>query len=115
MRYTNLSYINEITMGDKSMIEELILLFIEQVDEFKANFKQFMEEKDWDRLGKEAHKSKSSVATFGMSELATSMKELQLLTQKEEKTEEYPNYIAQFEEQCDAAVIELKEYLKQTT
>lgn len=115
MKYTDLSYINDITMGDNSMLEELIMLFIDQVDEFEKNFNQLLEEKDWDKLGKEAHKAKSSVATFGMNELADEMKELQLLTQKEEKIEEYSNFIAKFEKQCDAAVIELKEHLKQIT
>ncbi len=115
MKYTDLSYINDITMGDSNMLEELIMLFIDQVDEFEENFERLLEEKDWDKLGKEAHKAKSSVATFGLKELANELKELQLLTQKEEKIEEYPNYIKLFSEQCDAAVIELKEHLKQIT
>jgi HPt (histidine-containing phosphotransfer) domain-containing protein len=108
MSYTDLSYINEIASGDKSVVKELIDLFILQVEEFKINFKKLYDAKDWDNLGKEAHKAKSSIFVFGLYDLSKALKELQLLAEKGEDTETYPKYIAMFNEHCNAAVKELE-------
>lgn len=108
MRYTDLSYINEIASGDKTVKKEVIDLFFSQVDEFKINFDKLYEAKDWDNLAKEAHKAKSSIFIFGLNELATALKELQILAEKGEKTDTYSSYISMFKEHCNAAIEELK-------
>jgi hypothetical protein len=67
-------------------------------------------EKDYLSLGREAHKAKSSVVIVGMNDLGTKMKELQLLTEKNEKVETYPGFVEEFKLLCLAAVKELEEY-----
>lgn len=111
MQYTNLEYLNQITDGDDLLLKEMINLFISQVDEFTTNFNKFVSEKDWDALGKEAHKAKSSVLIVGMEDLGQKLKELQLYTEKKESEEVYPNYVADFEFQTQEAIKELKTHL----
>jgi HPt (histidine-containing phosphotransfer) domain-containing protein len=111
MAYTDLSYLKEITGGEKSIVVEMVEMFIAQVDEFKANMTQYLNDKNWVDLGKEAHKAKSSVLIVGMEELGKNLKKLQLLTEEEKDIDTYPDYVKMFLEQCDAAVIELQEEL----
>ncbi|MBN2806647.1 MAG: Hpt domain-containing protein [Prolixibacteraceae bacterium] len=111
MAYTDLSYLKEITGGEKSIVVEMVEMFIAQVDEFKTNMSQYLNDKNWIDLGKEAHKAKSSVLIVGMEELGKNLKKLQLLTEEEKEIETYPDYVKMFIEQCDAAVIELQEEL----
>jgi HPt (histidine-containing phosphotransfer) domain-containing protein len=111
MAYTDLSYLKEITGGESSIVQEMVEMFFAQVDEFKTNLNKYLEEKKWAELGKEAHKAKSSVLIVGMDDLGKNLKKLQLLTEEEKEIETYPDYVKMFEEQCDAAIEELKEEL----
>lgn len=108
-RYTNLSYLNEITGGESEMTKEFILLFLDQIVEFKDEMNTYLAEKRWKELGEIAHKAKSSVMTFGMNDLGFQLKELQLKTQRLEDIESYPLYVTQFIHLVDAAENELKE------
>lgn len=111
MAYTDLTYLKEITGGESSIVTEMVEMFIDQVEEFRENLNKFYNDKNWVDLGKEAHKAKSSVLIVGMEELGKNLKKLQLLTEEEKEVDTYYNYIKMFEEQCDAALIELKEEL----
>lgn len=108
-RYTNLSYINEITGGESEMTKEFILMFLDQMIEFKDGMNGFLAEKKWKELGELAHKAKSSVMTFGMNDLGHQLKDLQLKTQRLEDIGSYPSYVADFVHQMAVAETELKE------
>ncbi|HPR33114.1 MAG TPA: Hpt domain-containing protein [Prolixibacteraceae bacterium] len=111
MAYTDLSYLREITGGEDSIVREMVEMFLAQVDEFKENLNKHLNEKNYTELGKEAHKAKSSVLIVGMEDLGKNLKKLQLLTEEGAEVESYPDYVRMFDEQCDAAVIELQEEL----
>lgn len=108
-RYTNLSYLNEITGGESEMTKEFILMFLDQIIEFKEGMNGFLAEKKWKELGELAHKAKSSVMTFGMNDLGYQLKELQLKTQRLEDIDSYPAYVNDFNHQMAVAESELKE------
>jgi HPt (histidine-containing phosphotransfer) domain-containing protein len=111
MAYTDLSYLKEITGGESSIVKEMVEMFLEQIDEFKLNMTNYLNDKKYIDLGKEAHKAKSSVLIVGMEELGKSLKKLQLLTEQNVEIETYPDYVKMFIEQCDAATVELNEEL----
>lgn len=108
-RCTNLNYLNEITGGESEMTKEFILMFLDQMIEFRDGMNGFLAEKKWKELGELAHKAKSSVMTFGMNDLGQSLKELQLKTQRLEDIDSYPSYVADFVRQLAVAETELKE------
>ena len=108
MSYTNLRYLRTITEGNKEIIREMIEMFGLQVPDFIKNMKDLYESKQYSALGKEAHKTKSSLQIMGMNELENEMKELQLKTIEGIDVENYPRYIDLFEKQCHAALEELK-------
>lgn len=108
MAYTDLTYLKEITGGENEIVKEMIEMFLDQVQEFKANMNSYLNSGNWIELGKEAHKAKSSVLIVGMEDLGKNLKKLQLLTEENKEIETYPDYVKMFEEQCDAAKIELQ-------
>lgn len=112
MAYTDLSYLKEITGGESAIVIEMVEMFLAQVEEFKENLTNHLNNKNYIELGKEAHKAKSSVLIVGMEELGKNLKKLQLLTEANAEIETYPSYVAMFMEQIAAAEIELQEELK---
>lgn len=108
-RYTNLNYLNEITGGEAEMTKEFILMFLDQIIEFRDGMNSFLAEKKWKELGELAHKAKSSVMTFGMNDLGHRLKDLQLKTQRLEDIGSYPAYVDDFIHQMAVAENELKE------
>jgi len=109
-KIVDLTYLNEMADGESSIIKEMIDIFKSQVVEFVNEMRSFESKKDWMNLSKVSHKAKSSVAIMGMSSLAEELKTLELMAKKGENTDEYPKYIAKFEEQCNLAVDELNLY-----
>ena len=108
MAFIDLNYLQIITEGDKGAMREIIDLFIEQVPEFIKNLKKHLADEQYDKLGNEAHKAKSSVMIMGMENLGHDLKTLQLATISGTKRETYAQFVSKFERECLAAVQELK-------
>ena len=107
----DLSYLKEVSSGDPQFMKEMIEIFMDQVPEFISNMENFYNSGEYIDLGKEAHKAKSSVIIVGMNDLGAKMKELQILTEKNENVESYPDYIEEFKTKCSQAVDELNEFI----
>jgi len=99
-------------MSDNSpeIIIEMIDIFTSQVDEFYAEMKSLLKNKEYDLLGKQAHKAKSSVAIVGMESMAVKLKEFELLAKEEKNISTYADFIEYFKKECDKAVNELSAY-----
>lgn len=110
-KYINLSYLLEVTEGNKDLIIELIEIFKSQVPEFTELFNSYMNDSNWYQLGLVAHKAKSSVAVIGMSKLADDLKNLETLSKNAEKIDTYQAYIDDFIESTKFAVEELNDYI----
>ena len=108
MSYTNLDYLRTITENDTESVREIIVLFLDQVPEFIENLKKHLANKQYDKLGNEAHKAKSSVMIMGMDDLGHDLKTLQLDTIKGTGVDTYAPLVSRFEVECLAAVEELK-------
>ena len=63
------------------------------------------------RLGKEAHKAKSSVAILGMQEVVEELKKLEILAKSEESPDQYPEIVETFATICQLAIEELDEII----
>ena len=76
----DLSYLESIVDGDKGLIKELIIIFLDQVPEFTNGFSDFYKNRDWKNLAALAHKAKSSVTSMGMNGLGNiDLKNLELI------------------------------------
>ena len=110
-KYTNLDYLKEITGGEDEILKEFIVLFFDQLPEFKVGLHEHLKNKDYKKLGELAHKAKSSVMTFGIDNLGIRLKELQIKTQKMEFIDTYPAHLEEFDTIIAQAEIELQEVL----
>lgn len=108
MAFTNLEYLRMITEGDTESVREIIVLFMDQVPEFIENMNKHLAEKEYGKLGNEAHKAKSSVMIMGMEDLGHDLKALQLDTINGTGVDTYAPLVHRFEVECLAAVEELK-------
>ncbi len=108
----DLSYLKEMSGGDKDLIFEMIDIFKEQVDEFTRDMERYLSDKDFISLGKLAHKAKSSISIMGLHDLSNDLKTLENLAREGQKTEEYPALIEKFKKETNKAVKELDEILQ---
>lgn len=78
--HIDLGYLESITDGSQELIKELIVIFIEQIPEFKDGLEEGLSRKDWTMIASVAHKAKSSVISMGMQDLGNNdLKNLELI------------------------------------
>ena len=104
----DLNYLKTMSGGDAKFIQEMIELFREQVDEYKAIMPDLLEKQRYGDLAKVAHKAKSSVAVMGMTEVAENLKKLEIMAQGKENVDQYGDMISDFLEKSQLALEELK-------
>ena len=109
---TDLDYLKTMSGGDDKFIQEMIDLFREQVGEYSRMMPDLLAKKAYLDLSKLAHKAKSSVAVMGMKEVASLLKELEILASEEKEVERYESMVNQFIEQSRAAIVELEDAIK---
>ncbi len=106
---TDLTYLRNMSAGNKDLVLEMIQIFKEQVAEFIKDMNQLLEDKDYENLGKLAHKAKSSISMMGLNDLAVELKTFEIKAKAGIDTEEYPIFISKFRDETEEAVQELEE------
>jgi len=98
--------------GNKDLILEMIGIFKTQVDEFTQGLDEHYKKKEFELLGRLAHKAKSSISIMGLNDLANELKNFENLAKAGEEVEKYPSFIASFKKQTSEAIDELDEVIK---
>lgn len=79
----DLSYLESIAEGDRSVMQDLISIFLEQIPEFVEGLEKGFAEKQWLDVAAVAHKAKSSVISMGMEDLGNrDLKNLELVAKE---------------------------------
>ena len=107
-KITNLSYLNEISGGDKNLILEMILIFNTEVPEYLNRMNQLLADKNFESLGKLAHKAKASASIMGMKDVADELKCLEKLTAEKKEQDKYPSMVNHINTKFRSAIEELK-------
>jgi HPt (histidine-containing phosphotransfer) domain-containing protein len=108
---TDLSYLGEMSGGNKDLIREMITIFISQVDEFAKDMDKHLEKKEYELLGKLAHKAKSSISIMGLNDLAKELKRLENNAKEGREINSYADIISYFKKETEIAVNELNDVL----
>ena len=74
----DLTYLREMSGGDKGLMTEIFDIYLEQVPEFIAALKEGLEKKDFHAIYSVSHKAKTSVAIVGFNALALEFKKLEV-------------------------------------
>jgi HPt (histidine-containing phosphotransfer) domain-containing protein len=105
---TDLSYLREMSGGNRELVQEMITIFREQVSEFSLEMDKHLASGDYASLGKLAHKAKSSVSIMGLQDLAVDLKDLENLARDGKKTESYAGIVEKFKQVSAVALHELE-------
>ena len=111
-KIVNLTYLEDMSGGNKEVMKEIINIFISQVSEFTKEMKNLYNNKEYFKLGNLAHKAKSSISIMGMDGLAKELKEFELQAKGKKGIDKYEEFINHFKQLCDLAINELKEISK---
>ena len=103
----DLSYLKNMSAGNKELVIEMIGIFREQVKEFNEGLEELYANKEFEDLGRLAHKAKSSISIMGLNDLAVELKTFETLARAGEEVEKYPGFIANFKKETQEALIEL--------
>ncbi|NJM15234.1 MAG: Hpt domain-containing protein [Bacteroidales bacterium] len=109
---TDLTYLKEMSAGNKELVLEMVDIFKSQVVEYQKELRELYNNKDWVSLGKLAHKAKASISMMGLNELAGDLKRLEMNTKLEKGTMHYINTIDKFEEETNIVLEEIEVILK---
>jgi HPt (histidine-containing phosphotransfer) domain-containing protein len=106
-KFINTEYLEMVAGGDKDLLKELIGMFRDQVDEFVTEMNLLFNDKNYQDLGRLAHKAKSSVAIMGMDSLANMLKTFELQAVEGKSPEKYEYYLSRFKSETASALEEL--------
>jgi HPt (histidine-containing phosphotransfer) domain-containing protein len=65
----DLSYLMQLMDNNTEIVLEVLAIFKNEVPKDMANLEKYLQQEDWEMLGKTAHKLKSSVGNLGLNEL----------------------------------------------
>lgn len=108
----DLTYLKNMSAGNKELIIEMIDIFRNQVQEFSQGLDEYYQNGDYEQLGRLAHKAKSSISIMGLDDLAVQLKTFENLARTGVETEKYPGFIANFKKETKEAVEELEDVVK---
>lgn len=111
-RHINLEYLEEISGGDNYMILEMIGIFNSEVPEYLSMMNEYIDRRDWDALGKLAHKVKASASIMGLSELTTELNHLEICAKEKQSPDICLSHARNIEKQFSCAIEELKSISK---
>ena len=103
----NLTHLRTLTKNDPQKILKYIDIFLRNLDQDLADFKQQVSAEDWQALGKVAHKMKGNSSYMGISELETIFASVQHYGELGVDADEVRIVTQRIDELCEAAVKEL--------
>ncbi len=106
---TDLTYLKNMSAGNKDLVLEMIGIFKKQVIEFASDMDRFYEKQEFENLGRLAHKAKSSISIMGLDGLAKDLKQFENIAKAGTDVEKYPNFIEKFKTETNEAINELDE------
>jgi HPt (histidine-containing phosphotransfer) domain-containing protein len=110
-KYIDLTYLNEISGGDRASKNQIIEIFLTQMEETADNLKDFLAKGEYKKLSETAHTAKSSLRIMGIENIAQKMETLQNLAAKNENPESYQFLVNYFTDNIPYALKELKSEL----
>jgi HPt (histidine-containing phosphotransfer) domain-containing protein len=102
-----LTYLRNMSAGNKELMLEMISIFKKQVSEFVKEMDLLYTNNEFENLGKLAHKAKSSISIMGMADLAKDLKTFENMAKAGIEPHTYPAFIQKFKDETSEAISEL--------
>jgi len=107
--YVNLSYLESIGQGDSKFLNELLELFKQQMPILNQQLVDALLNKNYAELSGIAHKAKSSVATFGITELVTDLQTLEIKAKQAIEVDTFTAIVEKFGAISNKVLDEIKD------
>jgi HPt (histidine-containing phosphotransfer) domain-containing protein len=91
----NLSYLMQLMDNNAEIVLEVLAIFKTEVPKDMANLELHLKNKEWEMLGKTAHKLKSSVGNLGLNQLRDLFFFLEQNGKESTNLEKLPAYVNQ--------------------
>jgi HPt (histidine-containing phosphotransfer) domain-containing protein len=104
----DLSYLKYTTNDDKTLIMQLVDIFIKQLPDLKKEIVTSYSEQNWISLRDAAHKAKNSFEMMGMKNPALELKQLEILSTKNHSNPEMQILVDNFVKNCDSVAREIQ-------
>ena len=106
----NLSYLSDISRGDKEFMKKMVDLFINQIPAALTDINEAFADNDFSRVKALAHKTKSSIDTLGISKIKKEIKELEMLAMQNKPNPRINEIIELLNDVIPKTIGQLKEW-----
>lgn len=86
----DLTMIHGLSGGDESFIKQMVALFIDTMPASMIEFQATIDQKQWDAMGKLAHKLKSTAGSMGVDSIKEEVRNVEMNCKKNENLEATP-------------------------
>jgi HPt (histidine-containing phosphotransfer) domain-containing protein len=104
----DLSMVRSVSGGDEVFIKKMVHLFIETVPPGVADLQDALQKQEWQRIGKVAHKLKSTIDSMGISALKDDIRQIENSGRHEKETELLPPVVERVAHIIDRCIAQLK-------
>jgi PAS domain S-box-containing protein len=109
VRYVDMSYLLKLTKSNSKLMTEIITLYLKQTPPLVTSLKKSFTDKNWELLGATVHKMIPSFAIMGINpEITEVAMKIQEYAHSLELSKDLDKLIAQLEEVCNQACVELE-------
>lgn len=112
-QFTDLTYLNDFSGGDKSFIKEMITLFVNSVPEELKKLQQAIAQQNWQEAYMILHPLKTNVNFMGINSIKDKVLKAEQLAKNKQETDSIPLLVEEISKVCLAAIEELKQKLQQ--
>jgi CheY-like chemotaxis protein/HPt (histidine-containing phosphotransfer) domain-containing protein len=103
--------LDELYAGDKEYIVDMFHTFLDDIlPDFPA-LDEYVNQKDWEGLGKHAHKLKPTLGMVGLTQLELNMQVIEKIAKENNEPEKLAELVSQFQKHLKEAVPMLKDEL----
>ena len=111
----DLSYIYDISDGDREFIKEMLETFLKITPENINEIEVAQKNNNWKEVGRLAHKLKPTLMLIGDESLSKKINNLEKDAKNEVDTSQLPAKISEIKELCEFSVSDIKDLLKTDT
>lgn len=112
MSKLDLTYLNEISGGDKNFIREMLDLFVVTTASEAEQYDSLLANSEYERIGGLAHKMKAPVQMLGANDLFETIRSLEISGKERSNIDQIPSLIAKVKTEIASLKDEIVEVLK---
>jgi HPt (histidine-containing phosphotransfer) domain-containing protein len=112
MSKIDLSYLETISGGDKSFIDDMLKMFLTNTFPEVEQLKKHAEEKQWELMGGTAHKMKAPIQMLGVPKISAMVIELEQIGKTQSNTDDVVSKIDILKDHIKVLETEINQYLQ---